>query len=52
MKDWLEKLDEMLKINDLPVLQSKGSISHEDMEKYVKKEMEKYRNNKLLEEKG
>lgn len=43
MAQWGRKLDEMMRLNDLEVLDSKGSVSHEDMEKKVSVEMKKYR---------
>ena len=43
MKDWITKLDEMLKTSDLKILQDKGKISRELVETKVKGEMEKYR---------
>jgi len=42
MKDWLEYLHKMLEINKLKVLPGKGSISHEKMEKVVKKELKRF----------
>jgi len=39
MKDWLQYLHDMLKANRLDVLAGKGSISHEKMERIVKKEL-------------
>lgn len=49
MQDWVQKLDELLRINDLAILQDKGSVSRSDMEKYVKKEIEKYRQKLQIE---
>lgn len=46
MKDWLANLDAMLTLNKLAVLTGKGNISHEDMERHVKAEMQRY--NRLL----
>jgi hypothetical protein len=43
MKDWLQKLDEMMKINDFEILRGKSSVSHEEMANLVRIEMEKYR---------
>ncbi|MFA6917868.1 MAG: virulence RhuM family protein [Candidatus Gracilibacteria bacterium] len=42
MADWKKKLNEFLKLNELKILEGKGKISHEEMEKVVKKEMQKY----------
>ncbi len=42
MKDWVQYLHEMLKVNKLEVLSDKGKISHEKMEKVVKKEIENF----------
>lgn len=46
MKDWREYLDNFLALNRLEILQNKGSISREEMEKVVKNEMKLYQ--KLL----
>lgn len=48
MKDWVKYLHEMLKANKLEVLAGKGNISHEDMEKVVKKELENFIKHKRL----
>jgi hypothetical protein len=48
MKDWLEYLHDMLKANKLEILSSKGKISHEEMERIVKKELKKFINQKSL----
>lgn len=45
MKDWQEKLDEMLKLNDLKILIGKGKVSRSIMEKKVRTEMTYYRSN-------
>ena len=42
MKDWREYLNDFLKLNKLEILKSKGSISHEQMEKIVSREMRRY----------
>ena len=42
MKDWVRYLHDMLKFNQLEVLSGKGKISHEKMEKIVKKELAKF----------
>lgn len=43
MRDWAEKLDDMLRRNDFEVLMDKGKVSHKAMEERVKAEMAKYR---------
>ena len=48
MKDWVAYLHEMLKANKLEILSGKGKISHEEMEKIVKVELEKFINQKKL----
>ncbi|NDK07616.1 cell filamentation protein Fic [Candidatus Gracilibacteria bacterium] len=42
MDDWKKYLDELLKINKLEVLEGKGSVSRENAENYVKKQMADY----------
>lgn len=49
MKDWLEYLHEMLKANKLEILSNKGKTSHEEMEKKVKEELQKFLGQKSLE---
>lgn len=44
MIDWKERLDEFLKLNRMEILTSKGKISHEKMQKKVKAELVKYKN--------
>ncbi len=44
MKDWRQYLDDFLKLNKLEILKNKGSVSHDEMEKIVKKEMINYQN--------
>lgn len=46
MKDWREYLDNFLKLNKLEILKIKGTVSHEEMEKVVSKEIKLYQ--KLL----
>jgi len=48
MKDWVKYLHDMLKANRLEVLLDKGKISHEKMEKVVKKELENFVEQKRL----
>lgn len=42
MSDWKRKLDEFMKLNDLEILTTKGSISHAEMQKKVKTELVKF----------
>lgn len=42
MKDWKSYLHDFLKLNKLQILKNKGSISHQKMEKVVKKEMQRF----------
>lgn len=49
MKDWIKYLQDILKANKLEVLSGKGKTSHDNMEKVVKKELEKYIKAKRLE---
>ena len=48
MKDWVAYLHEMLKANKLKVLSGRGKISHDEMEEIVKRELEKFINQKSL----
>jgi hypothetical protein len=43
MAQWTKRLDDMLSLNELGVLTSKGSVSHTQMEKKVKEELAKYK---------
>lgn len=47
MKDWIGKLDGFLVLNDKKILQSFGNISHLEMEKKVREELEKYNQKRL-----
>jgi len=47
MKNWIEKLDGFLILNDKEILNDSGSISHGDMEKTVREELKKF-NQKIL----
>lgn len=49
MKDWTQKLDDFLILNEKEILQNAGNVSHLDMEKKVRKELEKYNQKKLSE---
>lgn len=42
MNDWRKALDEFLKLNRLELLRGKGTVSHLRMEKFIKKELNKY----------
>ncbi len=42
MKDWRQYLDDFLKLNKLEILKHKGAVSHDKMEKIVKKEISNY----------
>jgi hypothetical protein len=48
MKDWKGKLDDFLKLNEMEILQGTGKVSKKDMEKVVKAEMKKFRDNAEL----
>jgi hypothetical protein len=43
MKDWIQKLHEILTINDRPILIDAGKVSHVEMESRALEEYEKYR---------
>ena len=47
MKDWIQKLDDFLVLNDKEILQNAGNVSHLEMEKKVRKELKKYNRQKL-----
>jgi len=47
MKNWIEKLDSFLILNDKKILKNSGSVSHLEMEKKVRKELEKYNQKRL-----
>jgi len=51
MKDWVQKLDNFLVLNEKEILQSAGDVSHLEMEKKVREELEKY-NQKRLKDKN
>lgn len=42
MKDWRSYLDDFLKLNRLEILKGRGSVSHEQMEKVVSKQLSQY----------
>ncbi|MFH1170196.1 MAG: RhuM family protein [Candidatus Vogelbacteria bacterium] len=47
MKDWIRKLDGFLVLNEKKILQSSGNISHLEMEKKVREELERYNQGRL-----
>lgn len=47
MKNWVEKLDNFLVLNDKEILKTAGNVSHLEMEEKVRKELEKYNQKKL-----
>ncbi len=47
MKDWISKLDGFLKLNEKAILDGLGNMSHLEMEKKVRKELENYNRKKL-----
>ena len=42
MKNWIEKLDGFLILNDKEILQNAGNVSHLEMEKKVREQLKKY----------
>ena len=51
MKNWIEKLDGFLILNDKKILKNAGNVSHLEMEKKVREQLEKYNKQKRLNEK-
>lgn len=51
MKDWVKKLDDFLVLNEKEILQNSGNVSHLEMEKKVREELEKYNQKKLANKK-
>ena len=51
MHDWQKKLDGCLKLNELEILEGSGDVSHKKMEGIVKKELEKFNNQRALPDK-
>ena len=47
MKDWIKKLDDFLILNEKEILQDSGNVSHLEMEKKVRAELEKYNKKRL-----
>ena len=48
MRDWIQKLDDFLTLNDKDILKNFGNVSHLEMEKKVREQLEKYNKEKLL----
>jgi hypothetical protein len=47
MKDWIVKLDSFLVLNDKKILDGAGGVSHKEMERKVRKELENYNRKKI-----
>jgi hypothetical protein len=47
MKNWVEILDGFLVLNDKEILSDAGGVSHQEMEKKVRQELERF-NQKML----
>ncbi len=47
MKDWVQKLDDFLILNEKEILKTAGDVSHLEMEKTVRHELAKYSKNCL-----
>ncbi len=47
MKNWIQKLDGFLILNDKQILQTAGNVSHLEMENKVRNELEKYNQKKI-----
>ena len=47
MKDWVLKLDSFLVLNDKKILDNAGKVSHREMEKTVREQLEAYNRKKL-----
>ena len=43
MKDWSERLDKFLEFYEYNILEGKGSVSREEVDKFVKLEYEKFK---------
>jgi len=48
MKDWIQKLDDFLTLNEKEILPNAGDVSHLKMEKKVREELKKYNEKKLI----
>jgi hypothetical protein len=42
MKDWIQKLDSFLILNDKEIFGNAGSVSHKDIEQKVRIELERF----------
>ncbi len=49
MKDWVEKLDSFLILNDKKILENSGNVSHLEMEKTVRKKLREYNQKQLVQ---
>ncbi len=47
MKDWIKKLDDFLALNEKEILRNAGNVSHLEMEKKARAELEKYNQKRL-----
>src|SRR3990167_7494905 len=47
MKNWIHKLDNFLVLNEKEILQNAGNVSHLEMEKKVREELEKHNKKRL-----
>jgi len=47
MKNWVDKLDSFLVLNDKNILENSGSVSHLEMEKVVREKLREYNQKKL-----
>lgn len=50
MKDWIQKLNDFLILNEKEILKDAGSVSRLEMEKKVREELEKYNQKRLKDE--
>ena len=49
MQEWIEKLDELMKLSGRQLLVGKGAISHEEAKQKAVAEFEKYRQMEMLQ---
>ncbi len=49
MQEWIEKLDELMKLSGRQLLVGKGTISHEEAKQKAVAEFEKYRQMEMLQ---
>ena len=47
MKDWIEKLDDFLILNEKEILKNAGTVSHLEMEKIVREKLKEYNQKQL-----